>query len=136
MKYFDPAQGFLVPGVNASIDDPRFTAMTPISDDQYANLIANQAKNGVQIGVVNGVPQLVPTPGPTKDKIKALNDAKKQELLQVALVAMSPYQSAADLGIATEQEKDTLNNWKVYQVALNRIDTTATAPVWPTPPAS
>lgn len=42
---------------------------------------------------------------------------------------------AADLGMASEEEKRLLARWKTYRVLLNRIDSEAAPDIdWPQPP--
>ncbi|HDR2889428.1 TPA: tail fiber assembly protein [Enterobacter asburiae] len=62
-------------------------------------------------------------------------DALKQQLIAEATVAITPYQDAVELGIATEQEQAMYTAWKTYRVLLNRVDT-STAPniTWPEKP--
>nr|WP_272979746.1 tail fiber assembly protein [Pectobacterium carotovorum] len=48
-----------------------------------------------------------------------------------------PLQDAVDLGIASEEEKSTLNAWKKYRVQLMRLDTSKAPDVeWPEEPVS
>ncbi|MDY4388601.1 tail fiber assembly protein [Pectobacterium aroidearum] len=42
---------------------------------------------------------------------------------------------AVDLAIATDEEQERLTQWKIYLVALSRIDLTATPVVWPEAPS-
>ncbi|MEI7408507.1 tail fiber assembly protein [Pectobacterium aroidearum] len=42
---------------------------------------------------------------------------------------------AVDLTIATDEEQERLTQWKIYLVALSRIDLTATPVVWPEAPS-
>jgi len=49
---------------------------------------------------------------------------------------MAPLQDAVDIGKATQEEIDRLNEWKEYRVMLNRIDTTKAPDIdWPQKPA-
>ncbi|ENY9400323.1 tail fiber assembly protein [Salmonella enterica] len=47
---------------------------------------------------------------------------------------IAPLQDAVDLGIATNDEKAQLDEWKKYRVLVNRVDTSN--PDWPEKPAS
>lgn len=47
---------------------------------------------------------------------------------------IAPLQDAVDLGIATDDEKAQLDEWKKYRVLVNRMDTSA--PDWPEVPIS
>ncbi|MBA5204402.1 MULTISPECIES: tail fiber assembly protein [Pectobacterium] len=42
---------------------------------------------------------------------------------------------AVDLAIATDEEQERLTQWKIYLVALSRIDLTATSVMWPEAPS-
>ncbi|AFI89520.1 tail fiber assembly protein [Pectobacterium parmentieri] len=42
---------------------------------------------------------------------------------------------AVDLAIATDEEQEQLTQWKIYLVALSRIDLTAVSVVWPEAPS-
>ncbi len=58
----------------------------------------------------------------------------KSRLLQMASEKIAPLQDAVDLGLATDDEKAQLDEWKKYRVLVNRVDTAA--PDWPERPAS
>ncbi|MCV8535777.1 tail fiber assembly protein, partial [Escherichia coli] len=47
----------------------------------------------------------------------------KNSLMQVASEHIAPLQDAADLEIATEEERSLLEAWNKYRVLLNRVDT-------------
>lgn len=60
---------------------------------------------------------------------------KKQSLMASASSAIAPLQDAVDIGIATDDEKTTLDKWKNYRVVLNRLSVTSSNDVdWPTIP--
>ncbi|EJA5033854.1 tail fiber assembly protein [Salmonella enterica] len=56
----------------------------------------------------------------------------KKRLLQTASEKIAPLQDAVDLGIATDEEKAQLDEWKKYRVLVNRVDTSN--PDWPEQP--
>ncbi|EDV0208850.1 tail fiber assembly protein, partial [Salmonella enterica subsp. enterica] len=58
----------------------------------------------------------------------------KSRLLQMASEKIAPLQDAVDLGIATDDEKAQLDEWKKYRVLVNRVYTTN--PDWPDVPVS
>lgn len=63
------------------------------------------------------------------------NIHKKQNLMALASSTMAPLQDAVDIGIATDDEKTTLEKWKNYRVSLNRLSVTSTNNVdWPAIP--
>ncbi|EEN6521711.1 tail fiber assembly protein [Salmonella enterica] len=59
----------------------------------------------------------------------------KSRLLQMASGKIAPLQDAVDLGLATDDEKVQLDEWKKYRVLVNRVDI-STAPKidWPKKP--
>lgn len=76
-----------------------------------------------------------PLPEPTPDEILATNTAERDRRLVAATLAIAPLQDAVDLEDATAAETALLKKWKVYRVAVNRIDLTLISPDWPNPPA-
>ncbi|MEI7181673.1 tail fiber assembly protein [Pectobacterium carotovorum] len=65
------------------------------------------------------------------------SEIKKESLLRNAGTVIPPLQDAVDLGIASEEEKSTLNAWKKYRVQLMRLDTSKAPDVeWPEEPVS
>ncbi|ELN5470039.1 tail fiber assembly protein [Salmonella enterica] len=61
-------------------------------------------------------------------------EGTKRRLLQMASGKIVPLQDAVDLGIATDDEKAQLDEWKKYRVLVNRVDTAN--PDWPDVPVS
>ncbi|EBV0828398.1 TPA: tail fiber assembly protein [Salmonella enterica] len=57
----------------------------------------------------------------------------KSRLLQMASEKIAPLQDAVDLGLATDDEKAQLDEWKKYRVQVNRVDTLN--PDWPEKPS-
>ncbi|KGA43115.1 hypothetical protein KU75_04475 [Pectobacterium odoriferum] len=64
-------------------------------------------------------------------------EIKKESLLRNAGTVIAPLQDAVDLGIVSEEEKNTLNAWKKYRVLIMRLDTSKAPDVeWPEEPVS
>ncbi|EKN9113267.1 tail fiber assembly protein [Salmonella enterica] len=61
-------------------------------------------------------------------------EGTKSRLLQMAAEKIAPLQDAVNLGLATDDEKVQLDEWKKYRVLVNRVDTTN--PDWPDVPVS
>ncbi len=57
----------------------------------------------------------------------------KSRPLQMASEKIAPLQDAVDLGLATDDEKAQLDEWKKYRVLVNRVDTLN--PDWPEKPS-
>ncbi|ENS5557483.1 tail fiber assembly protein [Salmonella enterica] len=62
-------------------------------------------------------------------------EGTKSRLLQMASEKIAPLQDAVDLGLATDDEKAQLDEWKKYRVLVNRVDTSTAAKIdWPKKP--
>lgn len=62
-------------------------------------------------------------------------EIQKQALMAEASAEIAPLQYAVDLGMATPEEKLSLNEWKKYMVMLNRVDTSTGPDIdWPQKP--
>lgn len=71
-----------------------------------------------------------------KDLAKGNNIAMKSALMSEAGQKISIFQDAVDLDMATEQEVQSLKDWKKYRVLLNRIDPNTDEYIkWPAIPA-
>ena len=63
-------------------------------------------------------------------------EAERESSMALAAAAIAPLQDAVDIGDATDEERASLQGWKKYRVALNRLDLTAAPDVqWPEIPA-
>lgn len=70
------------------------------------------------------------------EEIASANTTKAR-LIKVASEQIQPLQDAVDLDMATEAEKNTLNEWRKYRVLLTRVDTgSAPTIAWPESPAA
>ncbi|EAR0347313.1 tail fiber assembly protein [Salmonella enterica] len=69
----------------------------------------------------------------TAAQLREAEETKKR-LLQMASGKIAPLQDAVDLGMATDDEKAQLDEWKKYRVLVNRVDTSN--PDWPEQPNS
>ncbi|EAA3207621.1 phage tail protein [Salmonella enterica subsp. enterica serovar Hadar] len=79
-------------------------------------------------------PEAMELLAPTAEELTASAEANKSRLLLEADSEIDWRQDAVDLGIATEDEKAQLDEWKKYRVLVNRVDTSK--PDWPDRPAS
>lgn len=64
---------------------------------------------------------LVPIP-PTSEELVVMALAKKDELLTAAALRIAPLEDAVDLGEATDADIVSLKSWKLYRVAVNRVE--------------
>jgi hypothetical protein len=63
-------------------------------------------------------------------------EAERESSMALAAAAIAPLQDAVDIGDATDEERASLQGWKKYRVALNRLDLTAAPDIeWPEIPA-
>jgi len=63
-------------------------------------------------------------------------EAERESSMALAAAAIAPLQDAVDIGDATDEERASLQGWKKYRVALNRLDLTAAPAIeWPEIPA-
>ncbi|MGL4858551.1 MAG: tail fiber assembly protein [Enterobacteriaceae bacterium] len=69
-----------------------------------------------------GVPCWVDLPPLTAVQVIESATAKKQSLLIQANTAIAPLQDAVDLNVATAEETQRLTDWKLYRIALNRVN--------------
>lgn len=61
---------------------------------------------------------------------------QRESSMALAAAAIAPLQDAVDIGDATDEERASLQGWKKYRVALNRLDLTAAPDIqWPEIPA-
>ncbi|MDO2449788.1 tail fiber assembly protein [Enterobacter vonholyi] len=65
------------------------------------------------------------------DPLDEIN-SKKVRLINEATTVIATLQDAVDLSIATTQEVESLREWKIYRVLLNRVD--PNEPDWPLKP--
>ncbi|WP_312140449.1 tail fiber assembly protein [Pantoea septica] len=97
-----------------------------------------QSGSGVGIGWLlenDGIFTAPPLPEKTQDEMVAEAEAKRSALMQTAGDAITPLQDAEALGMATDDEKAQLAEWRKYRVLLNRIDTSLAPGIsWPVKP--
>lgn len=71
----------------------------------------------------------------SKEQLIQEVEQRKQLLLVEASGVITPLQYAVDLGIATDKEAMTLNDWKKYSVYLSRVDPLTAPDIdWPEKP--
>jgi hypothetical protein len=73
---------------------------------------------------------------PTAAEVVKQNSAIRDTLLSQASLAIAPLQYAVDLGEATTEETASLQKWKQYSVAVNRLDLTVVDLSWPAAPTT
>uniref|UniRef100_UPI002FDCF946 tail fiber assembly protein n=1 Tax=Atlantibacter hermannii TaxID=565 RepID=UPI002FDCF946 len=83
----------------------------------------------------DGLPSWADIPKPSKEEL--INQAEQQRtaLKAEADAQIAWRQDAVEVGIATEEEKSILAEWKKYRVLLMRIDTSKGPDIiWPPTP--
>lgn len=127
--YADSVKGFFDSSVNKTLPQDA----VEISEELYLTLLNNHSPENI-IGMVNGLPALLPAPQESTAEIVARSEILQATYTKMASEAIAPLQDASDLGMATEAEESALKAWKTYRVLLNRVD--LAAPVWPEIPAN
>jgi len=120
--------------VNAAFDEGLLTVTVTMDGEPYdlKTLIT------LHILVPDLPPEEVPPPAPIVIDPMELAQAEITRLRAVADYAVAPLQDAVDVDEATEAEVASLNVWKKYRVALNRVPEQAGYPeaiAWPDVPA-
>ena len=82
----------------------------------------------------NGYPVLADRPAPTPEQLMAQAEDERKRLLTLATEKIAPLQDAAELDMASDEERAALTAWRKYRVLLNRVDTSATDITWPEVP--
>lgn len=107
-----------------------------ITDEAWLKLCDGLAEGKVITTATNGQPKLARPPAPTKNEQIAQAEDEKNVLRANADYVIQPLQDADELGIATNDEKTLLNQWKAYRVALSRVDTSNAPDItWPEKPS-
>ncbi|PTA84185.1 phage tail protein, partial [Kluyvera sp. Nf5] len=65
----------------------------------------------------------------TPQELQTQAESQKTRLLADIATRIAPLQDAVELGIASDEEVETLTALKKYRVLVNRVD--PAAPVWP-----
>ena len=74
---------------------------------------------------------------PAVEVIARQVQGQRDRLLAAAALRIAPLQDAIDLGVATEQQRERLNAWKRFRIALSELEQDAGWPrvlAWPAPP--
>ncbi|MDC9591966.1 tail fiber assembly protein, partial [Xenorhabdus sp. XENO-10] len=72
---------------------------------------------------------------PTQEELQHRAEREKQYRMSLATKAIAPLQDAADLDMATDEEKKALINWRKYRVLLNRVNCAIAPDIdWPEQP--
>ncbi|HHS2249699.1 TPA: tail fiber assembly protein [Salmonella enterica subsp. enterica] len=141
-----------IPASHIAVFDPETETWSLHEDHRGETVYDTQTGNPVYISEPGPLPENVTSVSPdgeyqkwdgkawVKDEAAEtaarLHEAEgtKSRLLQMASGKIAPLQDAVDLGIATDDEKAQLDEWKKYRVLINRVDTSA--PSWPDKPVS
>ena len=109
-----------------------------VSDEVFSEYSSYQNGNGKIRGVgEDGMPAWVDVPEPTPEDKVAVAELQKQKLIGQANSKIAPLQDAVDLGIATDEESESLMKWKKYRVQLDRVNTSLAPEIeWPLLPVN
>lgn len=106
-----------------------------VETEKYHELMEGQKTGKFITADDKGSPQLTDRPKLSEDEILRQNTDEKNWLMQSATTVITPLQDAVDIGIATQEEDESLKEWKMYRVLLNRVDLSQPSPEWPDKPA-
>ncbi|HEO9142853.1 TPA: tail fiber assembly protein [Enterobacter asburiae] len=107
-----------------------------VDDEVYNEFSAEITPEGkVRIAGESGMPVWDDFSPQSKELVVAFAENKRRQLLNNATSVITMLQDAVDLGIATNQEVNSLLEWKKYRVLLSRVDVSATRDIiWPEEP--
>ncbi len=108
-----------------------------ITRDEHTALFNAQSKGKTIQPDEKGYPVAVDPPPPTPEQRAEMALHQRDALMNEATLKIAPLQDAVELDIATATEKKNLNTWKLYRVALNRIEQQPGFPTqidWPKAP--
>jgi len=100
----------------------------------YQHCMAAPGRGQFVVAGMDGRPVCEFLPSPTSDEIARANSSERDVRLSKAALRIAPLQDAEDTGVATEAELDLLLQWKLYRVALNRLNVNASGLEWPREP--
>lgn len=126
--YSQSAPGFYVEGISNLPEDAK-----EISETLWQQLLEGQSAGKI-IDFASEPPALIEYVRTTEDYMTEAT-AQKAALRLVADNKIAPLDDAIALGIATDEESTSYDNWRKYRVMLNRTDiTNAPAISWPEMP--
>jgi len=133
MKKYSPSNNaFYDTAINNVIPDDAID----ITETDWADLLAGQAKGKLIACGVDFRPCLTEQPLPTADELISQAEGKRSRLRAEADTIIQPLQDANDLAIATDDEASQLIAWKKYRVMLMRVNTEDVENIlWPEQPA-
>lgn len=105
-----------------------------VGEGVYQYLIQRVTEGKIIVADDNGYPVLADRPAPTPEQLMAQAEDERKRLLTLAAEKIAPLQDAADLDMASDEERAALTAWRKYRVLLNRVDTSATEITWPEVP--
>lgn len=126
--YSKLAPGFYINGISNIPDDAQ-----EMSSELWKELLEGQS-GGKSIDFTTEPPSLIALEETAQDEI-AKAEAIKAQLRLIADTAIIPLEDAVDLGLATDDEISSRNDWRKFRVLLNRVDTSAAPDIeWPVKP--
>ncbi|WP_286870302.1 tail fiber assembly protein [Pantoea sp. UBA5035] len=122
------ASGFYVEGISNLPEDAK-----EISETLWKELLEGQSAGKI-IDFTSEPPVLIEYVRTAEDYMTEAT-AQKAALRLVADNKIAPLEDAVALGIATDEENASYDNWRKYRVMLNRTDiTNAPDIIWPEMP--
>jgi hypothetical protein len=106
-----------------------------VKDADYHALAEGISNGLLVVPGKKGYPVLSAQATPGQAQLIATAEEQRDILMGSASLALAPYQDAADVGIATDEELAKLQEIKMYRVLLLRTDTSSAPDIeWPKVP--
>ncbi|MFP1844470.1 tail fiber assembly protein [Lonsdalea quercina] len=107
-----------------------------LTDEEKSTYWKQNAPEGKKLGGVNGRPEWVDIPEPTKDEYISSAVEKKKDLLQEVNTATQIWQTQLALGMISDDDKSTLILWMKYAQQVQAINTSLAPEItWPEKPS-
>lgn len=106
--------------------------VVPVTDNVYLEFTGIAPSGKIRSAGTDGLPEWVQESPPDQLALVEQAELQKAVLRAAADNALAPLSDAVELGIATEQEKERYDIWRMYRVMLNRVNTSQAPDIsWP-----
>ncbi|MEA9393478.1 tail fiber assembly protein [Acerihabitans sp. TG2] len=107
-----------------------------ITHNEWESLVLGQSEGKIITALDGDKPFLSEPPELTYEEEILIAKRHQQHLRKMAELAITPLLDAVDFDIATEKEENHLRAWKLYRIAVNRVDVSHASDInWPESPA-
>ncbi|HGI5215074.1 TPA: tail fiber assembly protein [Providencia alcalifaciens] len=107
-----------------------------VDESVFTEFATSPAPAGkMRVAGKNGMPTWGDLPKPTKEQLIAESEQQKQLLADEAEKNITILERKVRLGMATDDEKDSLVAWEIYSIKVSDIDTSTAPDIdWPQKP--